>query len=584
MTRRIFKTIFFHALFLISLRAQINTDISVEGNKTFGDNKYIEWIGSLPDTSENNSLIDSVKSGIARGLTDEGYYHFEFDSVKIFMKDSLHREIEISLSENTPTIFGRIEFTGVSGEDSIFARESFDSIEGEMFSSWRVEEIIGRILSKSENDGYPFAEVDVQSAVWKDTSEIHTVNLKIKISEGGQSRVDLIEIEGNTKTNDDVILRELRLARGSLYSQKIIDEIPERLNKLKFFEPVSSPEYYENSDDKGILLIKVKEKQTNNFDGILGYVPPSGDIQSGYFTGYINISLRNLFGTGRAFAIRWQTEDRYTQEFELKYLEPWVFSYPFNLNFNLFQRKQDTTYIKRSFYTELDFLATENITASLLAGSGSTIASENKGAKTVFNSDFFDLGFKLKIDTRDDPYAPRKGLLFLNSYKLTKKSIAGPPELITGDIKLENNLQNFTLDFGIYYEILKRQIIAASVHGRELRGDMIDKGDLFLFGGTNSLRGYREKQFTANRLLWSNLEYRYLLSRRSFAFLFFDSGYYLRNKDELTLSERVEQTLYGYGFGLSLETGLGVLAVSYAIAKGTPMSEGLIHFGIINEF
>ena len=37
-------------------------------------------------------------------------------------------------------------------------------------------------------------------------------------------------------------------------------------------------------------------------------------------------------------------------------------------------------------------------------------------------------------------------------------------------------------------------------------------------------------------------------------------------------------------FGINLETGLGILGVSYALGKGNSLSEGKIHFGIINEF
>jgi outer membrane protein insertion porin family len=40
----------------------------------------------------------------------------------------------------------------------------------------------------------------------------------------------------------------------------------------------------------------------------------------------------------------------------------------------------------------------------------------------------------------------------------------------------------------------------------------------------------------------------------------------------------------GYGAGLSIETGIGVLGVSYALGQGDAFSDGKIHFGILNEF
>ncbi|MCK7516754.1 MAG: hypothetical protein MZV64_03025 [Ignavibacteriales bacterium] len=46
--------------------------------------------------------------------------------------------------------------------------------------------------------------------------------------------IDKFEIRGNDKTSDDVIIRELRIKQGELYSQKEIDELPKKLNRLRF--------------------------------------------------------------------------------------------------------------------------------------------------------------------------------------------------------------------------------------------------------------------------------------------------------------------------------------------------------------
>ena len=87
-------------------------------------------------------------------------------------------------------------------------------------------------------------------------------------------------------------------------------------------------------------------------------------------TGLVNISLRNIFGSGRAAAIRWQKLDRNSQELELKYLEPWFLSYPFNISVGFNQRKQDTIYVQRKFEGAIEFLATETISASLQFADG----------------------------------------------------------------------------------------------------------------------------------------------------------------------------------------------------------------------
>jgi outer membrane protein insertion porin family len=84
--------------------------------------------------------------------------------------------------------------------------------------------------------------------------------------------------------------------------------------------------------------------------------------------------------------------------------------------------------------------------------------------------------------------------------------------------------------------------------------------------------------------MWGNLEYRLLLTRRTFAFVFFDAGYYLRNADTRQNIHELSAFKTGYGLGLNLETGLGILGVSFALGKGDSFSQGKIHFGIINEF
>ena len=52
-------------------------------------------------------------------------------------------------------------------------------------------------------------------------------------------------------------------------------------------------------------------------------------------------------------------------------------------------------------------------------------------------------------------------------------------------------------------------------------GPFFEESDLYRLGGTNTLRGYRENQFLGSRIFWSNLEYRFLLTQRTFAFRIF---------------------------------------------------------------
>ncbi|MCL4550161.1 MAG: FtsQ-type POTRA domain-containing protein [Bacteroidetes bacterium] len=586
MTRQIIRnclTTFF--LFTTLLFAQSISSIEITGNKIFSVNSYLGWMKINAGTKIFPALEDSVRGRIYSSLRSEGYFHPTVNS-KVEKIDSSKSKLIVDVDEGKPTIIGKIIFN--SGlKDSLRLANFLSDLDNEVFTKGNIESAFSEIFDYYENIGLPFASVRIESVQFVDDSSTHdhAANLFLTIDEGTKSKIDKIEIEGNTKTKDNVITRALQIEKGEPYSQKQINDIPDKLNRLRFFEPVEVPTYFINSKNEGVLKISVKEKETNYFDGIAGYIPPANDNTKGYLTGFVNINLRNLFGTGRAASFRWQQENQYSQELEIQYLEPWLFGFPFNVQGSLFQRKQDSTYVQRNFEGALEYIATPEISASVIVNTQSTIPTErNVNVFTVYNSSAFTSGVNLKIDTRDDFYAPTSGILFVNSYKFTQKTINGPAQFIAADTKTKQNFQRLEFDFSIFKQFISKQVIAFAVHARELRGSDFEISDLYFLGGARSLRGYREKQFQGNRIIWSNLEYRFLLTRRTFAFLFFDSGYFLRNADETRQIAEISGFRNGYGFGINLETSLGVLGVSFALGKGDSISEGKIHFGIINEF
>jgi len=570
------------------LYAQKLSSFEVTGNYDFDDAQYLQWSGLHLGQPYFNGIVDSVKSRIARNLLRQGYYHFTFNDSKIeFSNDSTSFNLSLNINENSPVIVKNIFFETPDSVLNDNLKKRFNYLINQILNKDELEILIEQTLTDFENSGYPFAKIIISSIdVYSDTiNDENYADIYLKMDSGNENKIDKVEIIGNTSTKDYVILRELRINSGEAYSQLRIEEFPKRLNRLRFFEPVAVPQYYLNSKDEGVLQVEVKEKITNSFDGIIGYIPPGKNEDAGYVTGLVNISLRNLFGTGRAAAIRWNKYNRDSQELDLRYLEPWFLSLPVNINLNLYQKIQDTTYVQRRIEASFEYLATEDISASLIFATESVIPTERTiPVFTVFNSSYLSTGLNLKIDTRDDPYSATEGILFINSYIFSRKTIDGPPQYITQSVIKKLDLQRIAVSFYTYYQIFNKQIIAIGVNGRELRGSTFENSDLYRLGGTNSLRGYREEQFLGSRIFWSNFEYRFLFTKRTFGFIFFDTGYYLRPAEINKNIPKVEEFLYGYGLGLNLETGIGVLGVSYALGKGNTFSDGKIHFGIINEF
>jgi outer membrane protein insertion porin family len=568
--------------------SQTIESLQIKGSKIFTEEDITGWSNVKKGDKFSPGLIDSIKSRLALQLGNRGYLHSSFEKIRISYKpDSLHINIDITVDDGEPTVIRKIIYKDLDSLNAAAVLPFFSFMGGSIFNKYDLEDNISKSLTYFENNGYPFAKITVSSVYFYSDSVKgkYFADIHLNFSREILSRIDRVEINGNASTKDYVILRELHIRSGEEYSQKTIDGIPAKLNKLGFFDPVSKPDYFLNSKNEGTLRIKVKEKVTNNFDGIVGYVPGTGTDQSGYLTGLVNVSMRNLFGTGRAVSINWQQYSRSSQDLELKYLEPWLFNYPFNFTADVFQRKQDSTYVQRKFEGAIEYLATENLTAAFTFSTESVIPNQSDSLVfTVFNSGSVTTGANIKVDTRDDPYSPTGGVLFTTSYSFSRKKIYGPEQFITSDVSTNVNLQRFTLDLDLFYELFSRQVAALGIHGRELRASFFEVSDLFRLGGTNSLRGYLEDQFLGNRISWSNFEYRLLLTQRTFGFLFFDTGYYLRSAEPLNNIEKIEGFKLGYGLGFNIETGLGVLKVSFALANGDTFSKGKIHFGIVNEF
>jgi len=582
------KAFVFLSIFSHLLLSQTTVKVIFYGNKAISEKTLSAETSSIGMKFPADSVLTRVSEKLHQIYNDAGYHHLGLDSIVSFQdEDTSSQGMKIFLAEGEPTNIHRILLSGIDSVDDNGILREAEYLAETIFSKQAIESFIELIFNKLDDKGFPFAKIKIESISFfsDSSSQKYFADIYLSVNKDKEGKIDRFEIVGNKKTKDYVILRELGIQYQEKYSQKKINEIPKRLNRLRFFEPVAEPLFYFSQKEEGILQIDVKEKETNNFDGIIGYLPGDTKTGSGYFSGLVNVSLRNLFGTGRAAAFRWQKIDRLSQELELKYFEPWIFEFPFHLNFGLFQKKQDSSFVQRTYSFALDYTASSDITVSGTFDYEKVIPSLNDyGFISVFDATSISTGLTLRYDSRDDPYSPTEGIYFANAYVYTRKNINGPVRLVTSSTETKVIHQKIVADFNIYYEPFKRQVLALGMHAKELQGPQIEISDMFLLGGTNSLRGYRENQFLASRIAWVNFEYRFLLTRRTFAFSFFDAGYFLQRENHELNILKSSGTKIGYGIGLHIETGLGILNVNFAFAKGDSFSEGKIHFGIINEF
>lgn len=583
MLLRLFSFLFCLSIFL---QPQTIKEIRFESNKIFSSRQLQQFGGVFPPFRFSENMLDSIKNNIEMSLRDAGYFHSSIKQERIAI-DTANSILEISIAEGEPTFINEIH---IQIADSNFAlKKMIDDqitfLQKSIYNSAELEKTFSEILRALDNSGFPFARIEIESLIFSEINNENIVDISARLLTFEKLIVDKIVIKGNDKTEDYVILRELPVAAGDIYSNEAIKKIPAKLNRLRFFEPVAEPNILVDSKRSGILEIVVKEKSTSNFDGVIGYIPPAKNETGGYLTGLVNINLRNIFGTGRAALIKWQRIDRASQELELKYLEPWFLSFPFDIAAGMIQRKQDSSFIKNVFDGAADYRASDEITFGFNIAYEKIVPIERAvPIFTVYNSSALTSGLQFKYDSRDDPVVPISGFYLYNSYAVRKKSINGPAEYFTSSLQREVTFQKINFEAAYFHKLFSTQVIAFSIDAKLLAGSFFELSDLFFLGGTNSLRGYRENQFQGSSIAWSNFEYRFLLSQRSFAFLFFDDGYFYRPEDAGRNILRSEGFKYSFGAGLTFETGIGLMNVSYALGEGDSFADGKIHFGIVNEF
>lgn len=505
---------------------------------------------------------------------------------RVFNSDSTSVELNIDIKEGSRIVIGKIILEGnevISNEEIL---TQFETRQGDVLRDNTLNNDIVELLNTYEKRGLPFAKVVIKDVSLYEEAGKEKLKIELTISENSKVEIDQIKIRGNDETNENVILREVKLPKDKTVNIEFLSNLKRRLERLNILESVEDPKIYSLKDkNKSGLLIQVKEGNTNTFDGILGYVPPVNENENGYLTGLVNVSFRNLFGTGRKIEAKYQAEVRSTQELSFNFTEPFVFGYPVYANLGFLQRIQDTTYTRRKFDVKADFLFSDNFTVSGLAGYERIIPTDSsKYYFKIADSQTFLTGLELKYDSRDNIYSPLKGILYTTSYSYGTKRIFNIQDLQGLGYQENFIVQRYSMDVEFYLSFLKRQSLLLRGFAGEVRSDKLEDADFFRIGGNRFIRGYRSEQFLASRLAAGTFEPRYLVSRKSFLFGFYDFGYYFKPEDFANNITEQSGFLFGYGFGIRLESQLGIIGVSYGLGKGDSFLDGKITFGLINNF
>jgi outer membrane protein insertion porin family len=438
------------------------------------------------------------------------------------------------------------------------------------------------ILHDFARRGYPLAVLQLDSVHNEEQGERKHARMYFSLDSGPLVTIDSILIRGNKLTRPKVLLRELPVQPGDRFDLDEVNGIPEKLMRLGFLQSVAPPELSIDAGGQYFLQIEIKEDNSNSFNGVAGYNPAAG-AQQGYFTGLLDLQFNNLFGTGRSFSARWEKRGVETQELGLRYREPWIFNYPLHVSGGFEQLIQDTLYVERRWdftlevplaqrFSLLGSVARESISPDSLAALRLALPRSR-----VTN---FLAGWR--YDSRDDLINPQKGIAYATTLA------AGLKQIDTTAVTQRFTRQQVSLDVHGLVPIFWPQVLSLAVHGRQVTTDepYVSITDQIRFGGATTLRGYREEEFRGSRVAWGNFEYRYLLSRRSRAFVFCDVGYYFREEPAPAGQQaiRTEATKLAYGLGVRLDSPLGIVGVDYGIGEGDDWLNGKVHVSLVNSF
>jgi outer membrane protein insertion porin family len=260
----------------------------------------------------------------------------------VYALDEKNLRIEINIEEGKKYYFGDIAWTGNTKYRSSFLDSVIGIKKGDMYNKSLFDQRLfgtgdGRDITALYMDkGYLFFQV---IPVETNVTNNH-INHQIRIIEGKEARIGTITIKGNSKTNDYVILREIRTKPGDLFSKADIMRTQRELSQLGFFNEQAFQVNPLPNPAKGTVDIEyvVEEKSSDQFELSGGY-GGAGPTGSGRIIGTVGLTFNNFStkrffdksawsplpgGDGQRLSIRAQSNGRFYQGYNFSFTEPWL--------------------------------------------------------------------------------------------------------------------------------------------------------------------------------------------------------------------------------------------------------------------
>lgn len=222
---------------------------------------------------------------------DRGYINFSIESTQVAVTpDRREVFVTVNVAEGKRYKVGEVKLAG----DLVVEEEQLKPLlvikQGQIFSQQLMTYTSELLTRRLGNEGYTFADVKGFTDV---DEENETVDVTFFVDPGRKVYVRRISFEGNSKTEDEVLRRELRQFEAAPANTALIDLSRQRLQRLGFFSTVEADsQRVPGSEDLVDVEYKVEEQPSGSIGANVGYSDASGFIFGA------NVSQNNFLGSG----------------------------------------------------------------------------------------------------------------------------------------------------------------------------------------------------------------------------------------------------------------------------------------------
>ena len=432
---------------------------------------------------------------------EEGYLDVEISQDNVIFSYPTPEKLvlTINITEGRQYRLGEISFKGNKLFTSALLKRVARQKSGVVFVPSKLDKDVERLEDFYGKDGYLDTRVRL---VRKPNVNTGNIDIEYGITESEKFNVESVVIEGNAKTKSTVIVRELVLGPGDVFSTVLMKISKLRLENTRFFEDVNVTPQETNIPGRRNMRIAVKEGRTGNLTFGAGFSSLEratifAEISQSNFDIF---NRRSLFqGDGQKFRLRMQLGSQ-SSEVVLSFEEPWLFQKQLALGFSIFRTSSD---YNSSYYSQIEtggeiylrkrlFELVEGklsytyqiIDIQNVSSSASSYISSLSGRNTVSK-----LGFQLLRDTRDKIINTTSG----NRVEINTDLAGGP-------VGGTDNFYRFEFRGSQFFPIFETQAQVLALIARA--GVIQNFGDSkqlqyynsFYLGGPYTLRGFENRE------------------------------------------------------------------------------------------